>query len=177
MMLAELLVCLAVTGTLLGAVFGLLESAQRVHALGVGRVESQQNARIALDRMTREIRHAGSGAPGASFPALSVAEPARLVLHADVNRDGVIAGNGETITWRLGGRVLRRDAGGGAQPVIDGVRDLEFTYFDAAGSPTSRPEAVRSVAIRLTTEPDHPAADPARPTSTTLTMRVRLRNR
>jgi type II secretory pathway component PulJ len=175
MTLAELIVSLALTGVLLGAVFGLLETGLRVHAFGAGRVESQQNARIALDRLAREIRQAGFGAP--SFPALSIAEPARLVLHLDLNRDGVIAGNGETITWRLAGRVLRRDAGGGAQPVIDGVRDLAFTYFDADGAATARPEAVRSVGMRLTTEPAEPAADRAWAASTTLVMRVRLRNR
>jgi type II secretory pathway component PulJ len=171
MTLAELLVALLVVGLLLTGVVGLLETGERVYAFSSGRLESQQNARVGLDRMVREIRQAGFGST--SFSAVSVAEPARIVVHFDLNGDGVIAGNPETVTWRLGGGVLRRDAGGGAQPVIDGVRELELTYFDATGAPTAHPDAVRSVAIRLTTEPDNPA----RPARTTFSTRVRLRNR
>ena len=55
----------------------------------------------------------------------------RLVLHLDRNRDGVIAGAAESVTWLLAGDVLRREAGGGAQPVINAVRALTFTYVDA----------------------------------------------
>ena len=177
MTLAELLVALLVLGLLLAAVGGLLENGERVYAFGSGRLESQQNARVGLDRMVREIRQAGFGGPSTSFSAVSVAEPRRIVVHFDLNGDGVIAGNPETVTWRLSGGVLRRDAGGGAQPVIDGVRDLELSYFDAAGAPTMNPDAVRSVAIRLTTEPENFAPDPARPARTTFSTRVRLRNR
>ena len=45
--------------------------------------------------------------------------------------------------------MLRRDAGGGAQPIIDGVRRLELTYFDGAGIPTTDPAQVTAVRIRL----------------------------
>src|SRR5207249_2981576 len=77
MSLAELLVALAIVGLLLSGVFGILEHGQRVHALGAARVESQQTARIALERLARDIRHAGEGKAGADFPAVSVAEPSR----------------------------------------------------------------------------------------------------
>ena len=50
---------------------------------------------------------------------------------------------------RPGDGVLRRDAGGGAQPIIDGVRRLELTYFDGAGIPTTDPAQVTAVRIRL----------------------------
>jgi hypothetical protein len=107
-----------------------------------------------------------------------VAEPARIVLHVDDDGDGVIAGPRETVTWTLtADRVLRRNAGGGAQPIVNGVRELAFAYLDAAGAPTAVAADVRSVVIALTTEPDHLAADPSRRATTTLRTQVRLRNR
>jgi hypothetical protein len=139
-------------------------------------VESQQSARIALARMAREIRQAGFAPTSANFVALSVFEPRRLVLHMDLDADGVIAGRPETITWLLGADgVLRRDAGGGAQPVINGVRSLSFTYLGADGVEAAAPSEVRSVVIRLTTGPE--GAPTRLDGLTTLMTEVRLRNR
>lgn len=177
MSLAELLVALAMVGMVFAAVFGIVDHGHRLHAMGAARVESQQTARIALERLAREIRHAGEGKVGADFPAISVAEPTRVVLHFDVNGDGAIAGNGETVTWLLRARVLRRDAGGGAQPIINGVRDFALSYLDASGAATAVPADVRTVVIALTTEPDHVAADPSRRAAVTMSTSVRLRNR
>src|SRR2546426_516501 len=39
--------------------------------------------------------------------------------------------------------------GGGAQPIIEGVRRFGLTYFDSAGAPTTDPSRVRSVLIRV----------------------------
>src|SRR5205807_2393954 len=103
-----------------------------------------------------------------AFDAISVAEPERIVLQADLDGDGAAASRGETIAWRLAGAVLRRDAGGGAQPVVEGVLRLRLEYLDFAGRPTRVPGEVRSVVITLTTEGGQPGAGGA----TTLTTRV-----
>lgn len=176
MHLTDLLVSVAVTGLVLAAILGLLTAGQQAYAIGSGRVEAQQSARFALHRMAREIRTAGRGA-GTAFPAISVAEPERVVLHVDTNGDGVISRRGETITWRLAGTILRRDAGGGAQPVINGVASLRFTYLDASGQETSTPDAVRSVVISLTTRPEYATPVATANAATTVTTQVRLRNR
>jgi hypothetical protein len=97
-----------------------------------------------------------------------------MVLQQDLDGDGAIAAGGERVTWRLAGSILRRDAGGGAQPIINGVRALRLGYLDAAGSPTSTPADVRSVAVTLTVEPER--AVTGAPTATVSTL-VRLRNR
>lgn len=175
--LTELLVSLAAVGLLMAATFTLLDAGQRAYTQGAARVEAQQNARLALERMAGEIRQAGFAPVDPGVPAISVALPTQIVLHFDVNGDGVIAGTKETVTWSLAGRVLRRNAGAGAQPIINGVRDLLFQYRDARGQPTTVPADVRRVAITLTTEPDHVAADPSLRAQATFTTDVRLRNR
>jgi Tfp pilus assembly protein PilW len=175
--LAELLVSLAVAGVLMAATVSLLDEGQRLYAHGAARVEAQQSARMALERMAREIREAGLAPLDPGFPAISVALPTQIVLHFDVNGDGVIAGTKETVTWSLAGRVLRRNAGAGAQPIVNGVRDLVLEYRDAARRPTTSPAEVRSVTITLTTEPDHAPADSSRSAQARYTTEVRLRNR
>jgi type II secretory pathway component PulJ len=173
--LADLLTALAVLGLVLSGTFTLLHHGQRTYAEDAARVEAQQSARVALDRMSREIRQAGRG-DGLAGPAISVAEPTRIVLHVDLDGDGVAADRRETITWRLATGVLRRDAGGGAQPIVEGVRDFTLAYRDERGASTTDPAAVRSVRITLTMGADG-APESARLLTTTLTTEVRLRNR
>ena len=177
MTLADVLVSTALLGGTCGATLVLLEQGQQAWAVGAARVEAQQSARAALTWLTGELRVAGQGGGPERVPALSVIEPTRVVLHVDRDRDGAIAGPGETITWRLAGDVLRRDAGGGAQPVTNGVRALTLAYADAKGVPTLDPLAVRRITITLTTRPAHAPTPTTRPFITTLTTDVTLRNR
>ena len=169
----ELLVALALTGLVLSSTITLFAHGQGAYARGAARVESQQSARVALARMARELRQAGGG--GGSLPPIAVAEPARLVIQHDLDGDGVAAARGETVTWQLSAGVLRRNAGAGAQPIVNGVRALTFSYLDADSRPTTLPAAVRTVVIALTTEPEHPSAGGQ--TLAKFTTEVRLRNR
>jgi type II secretory pathway component PulJ len=175
--LADLVVSTAVLGALCGATLVTLEQGQRAWAVGAARVEAQQSARAALTWLTAELRTAGQGRGGRRVPVLSVVEPNRVVLHVDRDHDGRVAGAGETVTWRLAGDILRRDAGGGAQPVINGVRSLVLSYLDAAGGPTTNPAAVDRVVITLATRADHAASAGTRQLGATLTTEVHLRNR
>ena len=66
-MLADLLVAVAVLSLVMGANLALLEQGQKAYRTGAARVESQQSARIALTRIARDIRTAGSGKLDPSF--------------------------------------------------------------------------------------------------------------
>ncbi|HEV8617484.1 MAG TPA: hypothetical protein VGU22_18480 [Methylomirabilota bacterium] len=176
MTLAELLVASAVLGLLLSGTFAALEQGHQAYAFGAARVESQQSARAALSRIAHDVRVVAGGG-SADFPPIAGAEPHRLVLQYDKNRDGLIVGSGETITWRLDGTILRRDAGGGGQPVINGVREFVLTYFDGAGGSATAAEDVRSVGIRITTLPDHAPRRKDGTIGATVATQVRVRNR
>jgi type II secretory pathway component PulJ len=168
--LADLLTSITVVSVLMAGMLGILEQGERAYAMGAARVEAQQNARVALTRLAADIRGAGGG--GRAFDAISIAEPQRLVLHQDADGNGLLAASGETVVWRLSGTTLRRAAGGGAQPMLDGVEHFALTYFDAADTATTSPAAVRSVGITLTTRSQH-----ARLQTFVVATRVRLRNR
>ncbi len=173
--LTDLLVAIAVFGVVSAGMLTVLQESLRVYAIGAARVESQQSARIAVERLAGEIRTAGLGPRPASFAAIAAAEPSRIVLHHDLDGDGVIAGSGEVITWRLVGATLRREAGGGAQPIVDGVRRFTLEYLDASGNTVTVADEVRAVVITLVTEAAWDLAD--RSVATTFVTRVRLRNR
>ena len=175
MHLADLLVAIAVFGLIAAATFTTLQEGLRAYTTGAARAESQQSGRVALERLAGDLRIAGLGPQDAAFAAISLAEPTRIVLHRDLDGDGAVTANGETITWGLTGRTLRRDAGGGAQPIIDGVRSFVLEYLDAAGAPTASASDVRTVVITLVTEAESVVA--GREVTTTYSTRVRLRNR
>jgi type IV pilus assembly protein PilW len=149
--LTELLISLAVLGLVLACVFGVLHGALQAYGWGAGRVEVQQSARVALERMAAELREAGYDPRGAGIQPIVAAQSAFVTFQSDLNGNGVVDPTRERVTFvlRPGETTLRRDAGGGAQPIIDGVRRFRLMYFDRAGQPVSEPSRVASVRIHL----------------------------
>jgi type IV pilus assembly protein PilW len=149
--LVDMLVALAVGGGLLAATVTLLHLGLRAWVWGAARVEAQQSARYALERMASEVREAGYDPTVAGIAAVVAAEPARVAIQRDANGNGVIDPTRERVTYvlRAGESILRRDAGGGAQPVINGVRALRLGYLDRDGAATTDPAAVVAVRVQL----------------------------
>ena len=149
--LVDLLVALAIGGGLLASTVTLLHLGLRAWLWGAARVEAQRSARYALERMASELREAGYDPTVAGIALVVAAEPSRIVFQRDFNGNGVVDPTHERVTYLLrpGETILRRDAGGGAQPVIEGVRAFRLTYLDRAGRETADPAAVTAVRIRL----------------------------
>jgi type IV pilus assembly protein PilW len=175
--LAELLVALVLFTGVMAVAYAGLDQAQRAYTLGSARIEVQQSARLALERLTNEIRVAGYGGLSARVPAVALAEPQRIALQRDLDGDGTASASGETVTWRLASGVLRRDAGGGAQPVVNGVRELSFVYRDDDGVETTVLDRIRSVDVALVLAPDHARPGPGVGVVAALRTTVLLRNR
>jgi prepilin-type N-terminal cleavage/methylation domain-containing protein len=169
--LPELLVAMAVLGLVMAGALSLLQSSLAAYRWGGARVESQRSARIALERMAKELREAGYDPRAAGIDAITVAEPARVVFQRDLDGDGAVDPTSERVTFLLrpGESVLRRDAGGGAQPVVNDVRRLALTYFDRDGVATADPAAV--AAIRIDIEVGSAAAAVSMQTDVTLRNR------
>ena len=129
----------------------ILRSGTTTYRWGAARVEAQQSARAALERMARELRGAGYDPTSAGIARIVIAEPARVAFQSDLDGDGVVDPTRERVTFvlRPGESILRRDAGGGAQPMINGVKRFVVTYFDPAGLATTDPDAVASIRIQI----------------------------
>ena len=147
--LAELLASLALLGLLMAAALTGLVAGQESYGLGAARIDAQQSARIALERMAKELREAGYDPTGAGLAAVVLAEPTRVAFQRDLNGNGVVDPTRERVSYLLRGSVLRREAGAGAQPIIEGVRSLALTYFDRAGVETTDPARAAGIRIRL----------------------------
>ena len=149
--LIDLLVATAALGLVMAGLLAILRSGTTTYRWGAARVEAQQSARAALERMATELRGAGYDPTSAGIAPIVTAEPARVAFQWDLDGDGGVDPTRERVTFvlRPGESILRRDAGGGAQPIINGVKRFTLTYFDAAGLATTDPAAVASIRIQI----------------------------
>ena len=146
--LAELLVVMALTGLILAGVFAIQQQGTNSYLMGAGRVETQQNARTALDLMTRELRTAQS--------VTALGGPTDITF---------VDSSGVTVRYQLSGTTLIRTAAGVGGVLIGGVvpGSLTFTFYAAFNPvtnltpPTAIPGDVRAIRIQLTTRPERPA--------------------
>jgi type IV pilus assembly protein PilW len=177
--LAELLVVIAVLGLVMAGVILLQEQGQRAYLFGSNRVEVQQNARIALELMTREVRAACAVASIASTQIEFSMVPPTAAANADCSAGGLL-----TVRYAQSGSALYRDESAGALPavgagavLIGGVDAFTLTGIDADNAATTTPASVRSVAIELRTRSEESLASYA-PGSVraSIASRVRLKN-
>src|SRR6266545_7484553 len=118
--LAELLVVTAIIGMVMAGIFTLQLQGQQVYLYGSNRVETQQNARVALDLMTRDLRSAQSVTTIAAQDITFVDE------------------NGNSIRYNISSTTLNRtDPVDGTIPLMGGVQSLTFTYYSAYDGSTN----------------------------------------
>ena len=139
---------------------------QQAYLVGAHRVEAQQNGRIALELMVRQLRSA------TSVTAIPSATDMTFVDQ-----------NGNTIRYSLSGAVLNRTLNGAATPLIGGVVTFNLTYFSDyngstnTGTTTVVPANVTLVRVRLVTGTEESVASYSDSNQrATIEMLVRLRN-
>lgn len=164
--LSELLVVAAVLGLMLTGLVAVQMQGQQTYVIGAHRVEVQQNGRVALDLMIRELR---------STQAITTLTSGTDVTFVDEN--------GVTLEYKLTGTTLNRSAAGVTTPLIGGVQSLTMTYYSAyngstnTGTTTTVPSQVTVIGIQLVTgTEDQVAAGSAGDQHATLASMVRLRN-
>ncbi|MFQ5881716.1 MAG: PilW family protein [Candidatus Methylomirabilales bacterium] len=173
--LLEILVSSAIFGIVLGAIYIMYVTNQTTFARGENKIELQQNARVAMERMAREIRMAGydpSGAipaqPVGQQTAIQVADANTITFIADVDGDNSnpadTVPDSDQVTFQLQGTQVIRDIsswlGGPWTPdpptsseLADGVRPaadpagpgLTFMYFDGSDTPIITPVPAASL--------------------------------
>jgi Tfp pilus assembly protein PilW len=181
-------VSIAVIGLVLAGVFALQQQGLATYAMGSNRVEAQQNARVALALMTRELREVcaidTATLPTSTRIKFSVVDPNLSPTTPGYESvDCSMLANVVTITYAWSSGTLTRQVGAAAaEPVISGVDNLSLLYFDAnngsiATVSGSTVADIRSVDIELTTtsEGSVVTASPGDVRSR-IQSRVRLRN-
>jgi len=163
--LAELLTAMAVTGLLLAGLLFTLQEGRDVYQSDAARAEVQQNARVALERMLRELR-------AATTVTTSAANDVKFTYFS-------AAGTNDTVEYSLnGGQLQRNQTGAAGQPetLIGGVQNLVITYYDINDVVTTTAANVRTVDIKLTTQPENPTVAPQNVRTAIVEGRVRVRN-
>lgn len=165
--LAELLVVTAVLGIVLAGVMMIQQSGQQAYVMGSNRVETQQNARVALEDMTRELR---------SATAVTALGGPTDITFTDQNAN--------SIRFSVSGALLNRSQAGVTTPLIGGVQSLAMTYCNVWNATTNTcttaaatPSATRVIVIDLVTRTEENAATYSFANQrTTMRSVVRLRN-
>jgi type II secretory pathway component PulJ len=190
--LVEVLVAASMMFTVLFALYAVFDVSVRAFGYGGDRVEAVGNARLAMDRMEREIRAAypygGTTNPPKRHLLLdqlnptkaAVPTPTRLAFGNETTGDRKI-GSSEVIGYYLSGHDLKRSKGGSVQTLLDSVA-TDGLRFTPCRSAEDCPPAVavtdeaeiRLLRIELTIEVERRGEDPARQR---LATDVYLRNR
>ena len=164
--IAELMVVCAVLGLLMSGLLAIQTGGTSAYVIGSSRVTAQQNGRVALEMMVRELRF-----------ALSVSAITSSTDITFVNQNGV------TIRYRASEGTLNRIAAGTSTPLIGGVTALNFTCYGVYNNPigtittTTTPTSVTAIRIQLTTGPELTVASKSAANQhATMESWVRLRN-
>jgi prepilin-type N-terminal cleavage/methylation domain-containing protein len=192
--LPELLVVTTVLGMVLAGITGLLIQGQAAYMQGSNRVEAQQNARLAVTLMSRELREACAVTSFSSTAIqFTMVEPSR---GSAVECSSTTPGDILTVRYAFAGSTVFRVSSTGALPaitncaganaqycLIGGVQGFTLTGYDSANSVTTTPSAacgigvICSVVIQLETrsEESHASGSPGN-VRARYSSRVRLRN-
>ncbi len=172
--LVEVMVVLLISGTLLGALYRTFIGQQKAYAVQEQVVDTQQNARAALDQMTTEIRMTGYrkdilASLGNIHGFTQLITPVNSANYAGLNDDEVtIIIADKAITYKLQpdprGPILVRDenTGAGGQLLAENVENLQVRYTLSDGAVTdspANPGTIRMIQVTVTartkmTDPD-----------------------
>ncbi len=149
--LINLLVSMGIGGIVLSAVTTTFVSQSQSYDVQEQIVEMQQNARAAMDIMTREIRMAGYSPTGASLVGVHH-HTDKIHIRADITGNGNTNESNEDIKYSYDAANLRieRDAKAGIQPFADNIQAFTMTYFDNNGNATTNSANIRQIQITIT---------------------------
>jgi len=164
--LVELLIVIAILGLMMAGLVAVQLQGQTSYLVGAHRVEVQQNTRIALDLIIRELRSAQS---------VTAIPSATSITFVDEN--------GATVQYELSGTLINRTTGGVTTPLIGGAQTFNLKYFSAfsgvtnTGTTTVIPASVRLVGVQIVTTTEQSVATySAANQQATMESLVRLRN-
>ncbi len=163
--LIEMVVALGLSLVTVSAVYSLYISELRAQNVREYRLEMQQQARVVVDVVSRELLMAGYDPSGVNndvdltndFQGITY-DSGRLIIKADLNGNGLIADANESITFFYDPKTytLRRNTGGGNQPFGENIESFLLEYFDQGGNPTVHSASIQQVKITVTARTEQP---------------------
>jgi type IV pilus assembly protein PilW len=113
----------------------------------------QQNARAAMDLITREVRMAGFDPTGAGFSGVHH-HSGYIHIRADLNGDGDKDDTNEDLRYRYDNtnNLIERDDDdhNNWTPLTENIQAFNFNYLDRNGNPTTTSADIRQILITIT---------------------------
>ncbi|MDP3028875.1 MAG: prepilin-type N-terminal cleavage/methylation domain-containing protein [Deltaproteobacteria bacterium] len=169
--LVELLIAIAISGIVLGAISSLFIMQNKSYSVQEQVAEMQQNARAAMDMMTREIRMAGCDPTGSANAIIVTATSNSINFTQDLDGDGHTY-DPDTGTWDTNERITyslytsdgiqkigRATGAGNNQPVAEHIQALTFAYYDSNGNTTAVLANIRQIQLTITARTAKPDPD------------------
>lgn len=159
--LVELMVSMGIGMVILAAVTTTFMSQTRIYNAQEQINEMQQNARGALDILSRELKMAGYKPNGGGFDGVTYSTT-QLRVQADLNSDGAISTSStanEQITYAFDNaneQITRAVGSGSAQILAEHISAFTFNYLDSAGAATTVSANIRQVSITITAKTAKP---------------------
>jgi type IV pilus assembly protein PilW len=140
--LTELLIALALTGIVAGAIYNIFISQGKAYTIQSEVAEMQRNLRAGIFMMEREIRMVGYDPTRAADAQILTAAPGQLEFTADLNDDGVTDDPNEHMIYTLydtdadgtNDALGRNDvnSGAGTQLLAENIDQLNYVYLDGS---------------------------------------------
>jgi len=169
--LIEIMITIAISGIVLGAVFMVYTNQQKTYISSDHTAEIQQNLRAAVLIMASEIREAGCDPTGKANAGIISASSVQLhftrdiaghPLKPDTMADGELDDRNEDIIFGFsstndangdgiadaGSANLGRNTGGGFQAIAEHIQAIEFRYILESGTIVSNPSSSQLNQIR-----------------------------
>jgi type IV pilus assembly protein PilW len=186
--LIEVVMSLSLSLFTISVVYSLYVQELKAQVVRENVLNMQQQARVVVDLVSREILMAGYDPRGVNrdadltndFDGITY-DPEKLSIRADLNGNGITSDTNESIVYVFDAEdhLLRRNTGGGNQPFGEDIEAFVVDYFDQSGNSTSDSKAIRQVGITVTArtsnfDPQYTKNNGYR--TVTLHPRVTLRN-
>lgn len=159
--LMELLVAMGIGMVILGAIAGTFMTQTRFYNAQEQVNEMQQNARAAMDLISREVKLAGYKPTGTSITGVAYNASA-LRIRADLDGNGTINDSSDehlVYAFNSGTSQITRTYGAtGSTPqvVTNNATAFSFTYLDSSGAATTTEANIRQIAISITARTSKP---------------------
>lgn len=161
--LIELLIAMALALVVIGALSSAFLSQFKTFDAQEQVTEMIQDARAAMDMISREVKMAGYDPTGAGIVGIPYSAT-QLEIRADLNGDGETDGtasnddtNEEIIyTYDSTNKQIDRNTGGGAQPFAENIQSFTFQYYDTDGNTTTTAADIRQIELTITARTSEP---------------------
>jgi type IV pilus assembly protein PilW len=156
--LVELLVSMGIGMVVLAAVTTTFMSQTRIYNAQEQINEMQQNARGALDIISREVKMAGYRPTGMALTGITYSST-QLQIQADLSGNALLTESDEIVTYAFdstNNRITRQNGTSPAQVLAEHITAFTFSYFNATGTATTVSANIRQVSITITAKTAKP---------------------